>query len=478
MGKSAAADQADPQNRGVDESRPAPLDCREARELSFSDVQSLLSSAIQRRGYYCWVREVWDCFFIYSESPQGDSSASSGEGSKLFKQTYTIDADEMTVTLGEKKTEVTMRMIYEPVGQQTETSRPAAPLGRLELREIVDLSEKGMAKDGTIRIKVISPGHGSSGYYPEATLKRDGPRVFRKGLHMYANHPTAREASERPERDIRELMGTLTEDAEWQDNAKHGPGLYARASVLQPWRPFVEQASPHIGVSIRAWGQGKPGEVDGQKTKIIERIDDAASVDFVTRAGAGGKVLDLMESIRASLAPPGSSDETNAAQNRESEENRMAEEKALTELRESYATLQGKYEKLSTDFERLHEREILRDNAQRVSALVEKHGRALPQMTRNRLIKTLTINPPLTEKGELDGTKLEEVVKAEVAEAAAEVAAITGAGRVSGNGAAAADPDGGSSIDEKKLDEVILSNFASMGLNETTAKIAAAGRVQ
>jgi hypothetical protein len=47
--------------------------------------------------------------------------------------------------------------------------------------------------------------------------------------------------------------------------------------------------------SILALGEAKRGKVDGKEANIVERITEAQSVDWVTRAGAGGRALKLTE---------------------------------------------------------------------------------------------------------------------------------------------------------------------------------------
>ncbi|MGE4535418.1 hypothetical protein, partial [Halomonas sp.] len=75
--------------------------------------------------------------------------------------------------------------------------------------DLVPLVEKAVRRDGTVPIKIIQPGWGSSGHYSKAVLQRDGPKVFTKGLHMYIDHPTPTEEAERPERSVNGLGGVL-----------------------------------------------------------------------------------------------------------------------------------------------------------------------------------------------------------------------------------------------------------------------------
>ena len=173
--------------------------------------------------------------------------------------------------------------------------------------DYVPLLERVVRPDDTITVKIIQPGWGTSGYYSPEVLQRDGSRVFRAGTHMYWNHQTPREAAERPEGDLRDLAGVLISDAVWRDGPA-GPGLYADAKVFGQYRNVLSEIAPHIGVSIRGAGRAEEGERDGRRGKLISELTAAHSVDFVTKAGAGGKVLELFEAARA---PQNTRQETN-----------------------------------------------------------------------------------------------------------------------------------------------------------------------
>lgn len=167
--------------------------------------------------------------------------------------------------------------------------------------EYLPISEAKMA-DGKMRVRVIAPGQGSSGFYPQEVLRRDGPKVFVKGTKMYADHPTESEGKARPERSIRDIVGTLTEDATYEESGPAGPGLYADINVMPEWRDRVEALAPHIGVSIRTRGSARMDVVEGKRCKVIESLERTpfTSVDFVTEPGAGGRILnELYESVSA-----------------------------------------------------------------------------------------------------------------------------------------------------------------------------------
>lgn len=170
--------------------------------------------------------------------------------------------------------------------------------------EFVALREKALRRDGTIGLRLIGPGWGSSGYYPAETLRRDGPQVFRSGMKMYWNHPTASEESERPEGDLRDLAAVLVSDARWEEAGQAGPGLYADAKLFEGYTKAVEELAPHIGVSIRGSGRASSGEAEGRQGTIISALTSGRSVDFVTEPGAGGRIVQLFEAARTPTPSP------------------------------------------------------------------------------------------------------------------------------------------------------------------------------
>ena len=185
------------------------------------------------------------------------------------------------------------------------------------------LREAGAMKSALV--KIISPGRGSSGYYTEELLRRDGPEVFKPGTLMYINHATDAEEAARPEGDWEKLAAVTTGNAYWDANGKAGPAMYAPADVFTKHADEVKEKAPHTGVSIRARGHyveaasglpkpkiklseskiapdGKPG--------LIGRLIAADSIDLVTKAGRDGKLL--FESASHNLNEGGADDMTEA----------------------------------------------------------------------------------------------------------------------------------------------------------------------
>jgi hypothetical protein len=316
--------------------------------------------------------------------------------------------------------------------------------------DYVQLREGAVAADGSAQIKIIQPGWGSSGYYSPELLKRDGPKVFGKGLQMFWDHQTDAEEAARPEGSLNNLAGELTGKAKYQEDGPTGPGLYAPIKVHNAYSDSVNDLSKSIGVSIRAAGRAKEGEAEGKKGPVIQSLESAKSIDFVTSPGAGGEILQLFEAART--------------RTKTTQESQME----AKDLKEANAQLTAQAGELA----KLRETVLLREAADFVRESIP--AATLPAVTRQRLINELVRAMPLKENA-LDTaaykTKLDEAVKAAVAE----IAAITGAGEVRGMGAT---PTADETKSLAEAEKTMIDSFALLGLSEAGAKIAAKGRVQ
>jgi hypothetical protein len=157
-------------------------------------------------------------------------------------------------------------------------------------------ARSGTATGRRMRIKVITPGWGSSGYYGPPVLEQVGKdRLIPAGTHMYLDHPTETEEVERPERSVRDLAAVTVTTAVWDPDQR---ALMAEAQVFGSFQDLLAEQAPHIGVSIRAAGLAEQGEAEGRTGTIITRITEVMSVDFVTAAGRGGEIVALLESAR------------------------------------------------------------------------------------------------------------------------------------------------------------------------------------
>lgn len=298
-------------------------------------------------------------------------------------------------------------------------------------------------------VKLIAPGWGSSGYYSPELLERDGPKIFKSGTHMHWNHPTAAEEAARPEGSLDTLAGVLTSNAYYDKSGKAGAGLYAKAKVFADYAQKVEEKAPHIGLSIRASGKAKEGEAQGRKGWIISELTHGESTDFVTRAGADGRIL------------------TEAA--RVATEGAIDMEKADIEklIKEG---ITAAHAPLVAENRKLRERMALQD----ARGVIDEYfasvdvGRAIRERVTKRLLTDGTV--PLVEAtGELDAAKMKTLVENETKDEAAYVSRLTGGARVVGLGTVAAiDPKEAKRQDDKfaEAHEQELKGLAEIFIGE------------
>jgi hypothetical protein len=278
-------------------------------------------------------------------------------------------------------------------------------------------------------IKIISPGHGSSGYWSPEVLARDGARAFPAGTHMHINHPSESEAFDRPERDLNTLAGVLETAAQWMDNGPRGPGLYARAKVNERMAKIAEDFGEYIGVSVRA----RVSERDGQIMELL--ASPFNTVDFVTVPGAGGRIVEAFEA--AGRGP---------ATKREKEEYEMSESEirsivaeALKPLTEAVAGLA----KDSADARRVAEAAARRaeENEVREAARAVAAKSTLPEAAQARAVEAVAANAPRTADGLIDHERLAVVAEAAVKREAEYIASVAGNGSVASFGGAKGDGD-------------------------------------
>jgi hypothetical protein len=444
-------------------------------ELSFSDIERALRAAIAgkvgkgtaQNPAYTWLRDVYDDYCVYSVEDAGLMDAGA-----LYRVNYSMDPDGK-ITLGDPL-KVMPQTTYIPVAEAK-----TSPAGDVEEAadadiggDIIPLVEKAVSKDNTLRLKVIAPGWGSSGYYPAAVLERDGSNAFPAGTKMFWNHPTVEEAAARPERDLRDLAAELITPATWDGKAAEGPGLYAEAKVFGGYKDALQELAPHIGVSIRASGKARSGEAEGRRGAIVESIVAGKSVDFVTQAGAGGKVLELFEAARGGTTPAPA---THHAEMQEGGTD--VDEKQLQALQETVNRLETRTNEverentaLKADNARLKEGLLLREA--RDFAAGELAKVEMPELTRTRLLESLAGKPPVVE-GVIDQVsyraQISEAVKTELQY----LAGVTGNGTIRGMGSGGLTPQI-ATVEEAQT--VLAGAMSRIGLSESAAKSAASGR--
>lgn len=197
--------------------------------------------------------------------------------------------------------------------------------------------------DGTYPVVLITPGQGSSGYYSEALLKEYAATTWPEGTHSYINHLQEGEV-----RSPEKMMGVLTETAHW-DEAQQA--VVSRVKPFKHWAPFVEEVYKYTGMSISAGGEGSVQEIDGNQTFVVESLTASIdnTVDMVSYAGRGGKIVERLYESAIGTQTPASQD---AGDQRKVAENMALEEK-VDHLTSVVETLSAKFDSVLTENETL-----------------------------------------------------------------------------------------------------------------------------
>lgn len=387
----------------------------EAADFSNNDVMTLLNTAVKKQfkdNYsYPYICDIYDDNLVFS----ADYSQTG-----CYRCDYSV-SENGAVTLGTPVAVVRKVTYIEPsaaMGESDETDIESDSVALVETDE-TDLTE---AK--TRVVKLIAPGWGSSGYYPADVLKRDGPNVFKAGLHNFIDHPTPIEEKERPEGSLNKLASVLTEDATWKDDYKgFGPGLYSKIKANDVFGSFLDGFSDNIGMSIRASGKVKIGEADGKRGPIVESITTAKSVDYVTLPGAGGKVLELFESTR-------NKSQLVDVKTVESNGETTMTDQELKEIKDAVAAL-------TTQNARLIESNIMRDAREYAARKLDNPAIKLHAATKLRILDGLVVSTPLTEAGNIDVVAFNALIETAVTNEVGYLTNVGAYGKISGFGSSA-----------------------------------------
>jgi cation transport regulator ChaB len=310
------------------------------------------------------------------------------------------------------------------------------------LHESAGMDDDGIIKDACL----IQPGWGSCGYYSAEMLTREAAKF--NGVQMYVDHPTPVEEAQQPERTLKTLAGVVVGPVVFKEGWK-GPGLYSPVKVFSDHRAAIKEKASVIGLSAYGGAKAHIGEAEGRTGKIMDSFAKIRSVDFVTVAGAGG-ALPVIESAREELREKGKPKDLKTATLAELKEARpdlvesiqveirestnkevkkpMEGNEELTQLKETVKTLETKVTTQETENAKLRESVLLRDAGDEVDLLLREAK--IPDITKARVKRECLLSIPVAEAGGLDKAKLTDAVKAKIAEAEAEFAAITKSGSV------------------------------------------------
>ncbi len=210
----------------------------------------------------------------------------------MFDSETTDKRAALLALVDEFVTEIEAIEVEEAAEGLTELAETAG----LSILEVLDLEEQeGEEPQHTmIRVAIIEPGLGNmrdKHYYPREMLERDA-HVF-EGVKMYTTEHNDKDRSVRTEvsQIVKCPVGFSETGAPLADVA-----VYDAAFAHNVRERDHHGTLSDLHCSILASGRVKKGvEMDGEKVNVVEAITEARAVDWVTRAGAGGRALSLVE---------------------------------------------------------------------------------------------------------------------------------------------------------------------------------------
>lgn len=197
-----------------------------------------------------------------------------------------------------------MAVLEDEAVEITGADAPEATSGDLKISESTVVQE-GVADDGTVLMHLIRPcvGRGRGKHLYKAEMLEANAGVF-AGWKMYLNHLSdqARRALGGLPRDIRDTGG-IVEESYWDPDVP-ADGRFGKGAVVGKVKPVplvqeLLRVDPRlVEASINATATScKPGKVGSERVWIVEGIEEKGSVDWVTEAGAGGRVASIMEAL-------------------------------------------------------------------------------------------------------------------------------------------------------------------------------------
>lgn len=245
-------------------------------------------------------------------------------------------------------------------------------------------------------VRLISEGSGSTGVYTKEALQGSFAEAFPIGTHMYIDHASEAEQWDRPEGTLTKLAAVIAETPHWQDSPE--PGMYATIEVVDQWAPFIEQVSDIIGVSIHCGAT--LAQTDDIVTSeeplppVIESFIPSPinSVDFVTVPGAGGRLVEALESFKNGNAIMDGSNKHNSERKRMDTEFKEALEALDTKLSALVEALADKAKKKDEEDEEdaKKAKEEEEDKAKKAKeAILALADSDLPEVSRVRVAEAI-----------------------------------------------------------------------------------------
>jgi hypothetical protein len=204
------------------------------------------------------------------------------------------------------------------------------------LYEAASLVSEAAGDDGMWKIKIISEGQGSSGFYSRELLE-EYHGVFNDVL-SFKNHPGEWDGPET--RDFTMLAGEIVGET-WVENDERGmAAVYGNYLPDPDHKDKLERYKKKLGVSIFAVGEGEFDESTGNFHIISFSEDAYTSVDVVIAPGARGGFMESMKKAYAHRAENASVDSADGTTEKEGL-SEMAEKDVLEAVAKNTAAVEA-----------------------------------------------------------------------------------------------------------------------------------------
>lgn len=273
-----------------------------------------IASMISKRFYVMFNREneyygIKDIYFAHPEL--GDSVVCESESCIFYQVAYSWDEISNDVNFADRESWTQVRQTYVPIMSTVETeaaeieleeSEPEAATITESWTPGTDLQERIVIEESalntgdrrlplTVKMRLIKPGFGNARdkhYYSSEMLSENASKFA--GVKMYVTDHRPDEMSERTE------VATIDKVEVGVDGSPIGSVIIFDPDFAEKTRNrAIANKLNTLECSIVASGSYVRGKVDGKDARIVTGIDEVRSVDFVTRAGAGGQALEIQE---------------------------------------------------------------------------------------------------------------------------------------------------------------------------------------
>lgn len=186
-------------------------------------------------------------------------------------------------------------------------------LEKRHLLEAATLVGESSRDDGAWKVRLISEGQGSSGFYSRDLLE-NYYHVFNDIL-SFNNHPVGWDGPE--SRNFTEIVGEIVGDV-WVEDDERGMAAITGWYLPDPeHRDKLERYKKKLGVSIYAMGEGEFDETTGNFYVTAFEDDPYNSLDVVIAPGARGKFLESMRKVYESRQSESGKPEVTSASDKE-----------------------------------------------------------------------------------------------------------------------------------------------------------------